>query len=78
MRLVQVRTAVNCRTVDLAVRARSRFGASAGGLIRAPALVDANLYRIIVFGVVLDERHAFRGGAEPGGTPRRTAVQVTC
>src|SRR3984893_5065230 len=62
MRLVQVRTAVNCRTVDLAIRARSRFGVFAGGLIRARALVDTNLYRIIVFGVVLDEWHAERFG----------------
>src|SRR5580704_16225760 len=62
MRLVQVRTAVNCRTVDLAVHARSRFGAFAGGFFRARALVDANLDRIIVFRVFLYEWHAERFG----------------
>ena len=34
----------------------------AGGFFRARALVDANPYRIIVFGVVLDEWHAERFG----------------
>src|ERR1700730_7098825 len=45
-----------------ASRAVSRFGVFAGRLIRARAVVDANLYRVIVLGVVLDEGHAERFG----------------
>src|ERR1700732_918647 len=44
------------------IRAASMVGMFAGGGFRARALVDANLYRIIVFRVVLDEWHAERLG----------------